>query len=114
MPRKTVQILAHEFDSLPAHVTVSGRGSGANLRVACQRAIADVFKQASLRHKQTGMFKCSFVVIAEVSTRGKTTEGVLRGSSIVPAPCAAADDALGTPQEVIDRRPTYPGNKGGA
>lgn len=79
MPRKTVQILAHEFDSLPAHVTVSGRGSGANLRVACQRAIADIFKQASLRHKQTGMFKCSFVVIAEVSTKAAHNAAIATG-----------------------------------
>lgn len=63
--KKTVHVLGYEFDSLPAHVKVSGRGSGATLRVACQRAIADLFTQHQLRHKQTGAFKLSVVVIAE-------------------------------------------------
>lgn len=63
--KKTVQVLGYEFDSLPAHVRLTGRGSGANLRVACQRAIADLFTQHQLRHKQTGSFKLSVVVIAE-------------------------------------------------
>lgn len=102
--KKTVHVLGYEFDSLPAHVKVSGRGSGANLRVACQRAIADLFTQHQLRHKQTRAFKISVVVIAERSIECSSAH-----CSIVPRPSAEIDDALGTPQSVIDRRP-----KGGA
>lgn len=63
--KKTVSVVGYEFDSLPAHVRITGRGSGARLRVAVQRAIADMFRQRGLRHKQTGSFKISVVVIAE-------------------------------------------------
>lgn len=88
---KTVHVVGYEFDSLPAHVKVSGRGSGATLRVACQRAIADLFTQHQLRHKQTGAFKLSVVVIAE-----RAPDDLDR--SIVPRPSAEADDALGVPK----------------
>lgn len=87
--KKTVHVLGYQFDSLPAHVKVSGRGSGATLRVACQRAIADLFTQHQLRHKQTGAFKLSVVVIDTFETDA---------SSIVPRPSAEADDALGVPK----------------
>ena len=66
MKHKKVQVIGYEFDSLPAHVRITGRGSGARLRVAVERAIADMFRQRGLRHKQvTGSFKISVVVIAE-------------------------------------------------
>lgn len=78
MKHKTVHVLGYEFDSLPAHVKISGRGSGATLRVACQRAIADLFTQHQLRHKQTGAFKLSVVVIAETRDEAKHGEAALR------------------------------------
>lgn len=64
---KTVQVLGHEFDSLPAHVTIAGRGCGHNLRVATIRAVSQMLDDRRLRHKQTGTFKLSVVVIAELS-----------------------------------------------
>jgi len=107
---KTVQVLGHEFDGCAAHVTVAGKGVGHTLRVATQRAIENMFRDPRLRHKQIGTFKLSVVVIAERKAEpGPLADLKRRGFdpdvSIVPPPSAAADDALGTPQSVIDARP---------
>jgi hypothetical protein len=62
---KTVEVIAYQFDSLPGHIRVSGRGSGATLRVALQRAVGNLFNQPALRRKRVDSFKLSVVVIAE-------------------------------------------------
>jgi hypothetical protein len=41
---KTVYVVVYQFDSLPGHITVSARGTGANLRLATQRAISSLFR----------------------------------------------------------------------
>jgi len=65
MKHKHVEVIGYEFDSLPAHVRITGRGSGATLRVALQRAIGSMFTKQNLRRKHIGGFKLSVVVIAE-------------------------------------------------
>jgi len=65
---KTVHVVAHQFDSLPGHIAVSARGTGANLRVATQRAISSIFRDKRLRYKQIGTFKISVVAIPERTT----------------------------------------------
>jgi len=50
------------FDCLPAHIRLYGRGIGASLRVACQRAIADLLACRQLRRKRTRSFKCAVVI----------------------------------------------------
>src|SRR5712671_1468613 len=51
MIRKTVQVLGHEFDCLPGHVTIAGKGIGANLRVATQRAVATMLADPRRGHE---------------------------------------------------------------
>lgn len=65
MKHKTVEVIAYQFDSLPGHIRVAGRGSGATLRVALQRAVGNLFNQPALRRKRVDSFKLSVVVIAE-------------------------------------------------
>lgn len=62
---KTVNIIGHEFDALPGHVIVNGRGSGSTLRVAVREAISDMLADARLHRKHIGSFKVSVVVIAD-------------------------------------------------
>jgi len=61
---KLVNIIGHEFDALPGHVTVSGRGSGSSLRTATCDALRDLLKNTKLHRKNIGSFKLSVVVIA--------------------------------------------------
>jgi hypothetical protein len=65
---KTVHVVAYQFDSLPGHITVSARGTGANLRIATQRAMSSIFRDKRLRYKQIGTFKISVVVISDRTT----------------------------------------------
>jgi hypothetical protein len=65
---KTVHVVAYQFDSLPGHITVSARGTGANLRVATQRAISSIFRDKRLRYKQIGTFTISVVAIPDRTT----------------------------------------------
>jgi len=65
MKHKQVEVIGYEFDSLPAHVRITGRGSGATLRVALQRAVANMFTKQNLRRKHIDAFKLAVVVIAE-------------------------------------------------
>ena len=62
---KTVHIVGHEFDALPGHIQITGRGTGSNLRAASCNALRDMFKDSRLRHKRVGSFKLSAVVVAE-------------------------------------------------
>jgi hypothetical protein len=62
---KTVHVVAYQFDSLPGHITVRARGTGANLRVATQRATNSIFRDKRLRYKQIGTFKISVVAIPD-------------------------------------------------
>jgi hypothetical protein len=59
---KNVYIRAHEFNCLPGHIEVSAKGQGANLRVALQRAMGMLVRDARLKHKQVGEFKMNVVV----------------------------------------------------
>jgi hypothetical protein len=59
---KNVQVIAHSFNSLPGHVTISGRGKGSNLRVALQRAVGNLFLDHRLTGKRTTELKLSVVV----------------------------------------------------
>jgi hypothetical protein len=65
---KTVHVVAYQFDSLPGHITVSARGTGADLRIATQRAMSSIFRDKRLRYKQIGTFKISVVVISDRTT----------------------------------------------
>ena len=71
---KTVSIVAHAFDCLPGHVTITARGSGGNLRVAVSRAVQDVMSDDRLKWKKVSDFKMSVVVISDkkVNDRDKT------------------------------------------
>jgi hypothetical protein len=70
MKHKTVEVLGYEFDSLPAHVRIAGRGSGATLCVAIKRAIGNLFSQHGLRRKHVDSFKLSVIVIAKTEQGG--------------------------------------------
>jgi len=60
-----VQVLAHAFDGMPGHVTISKSGEGYNLRVATSRAVEDVLSDERLKHKRIGEFKMSVVVVKD-------------------------------------------------
>ena len=62
---KRVSVLAHQFDAVPAHVTIRATGDGTNLCVAVKRAVDTILHDRCLRHKQIGEFKMTVVVIAE-------------------------------------------------
>jgi hypothetical protein len=62
---KVVNIIGHEFDALPGHVTVNGRGSGSTLQSATCDALRELLKDQRLRRKHIGSFKLSVVVIAD-------------------------------------------------
>jgi hypothetical protein len=62
---KTVSIMAHAFDCLAAHVTITGRGTGGNIRTATARAVQSVLKDPRLSRKQIGDFKMTVVVIGD-------------------------------------------------
>jgi hypothetical protein len=62
---KTVNVVAHAFDSLPGHVTISVRGRGFNLRAALCDAIREMFKDERLRRKRIDDFKLSVVVLTD-------------------------------------------------
>ena len=60
---KQVHVTGYDFDSLPGHVRVYGRGKGSGLRVAVQRAVADALVNSPvLRRKSIGSFKLAVVV----------------------------------------------------
>jgi hypothetical protein len=80
MNRKVVQVLGHEFDCLAAHVTIAGKGTGANLRVAVQRAIANMLADPRLNHRRIDMFKLSAVVIAETTDKTASAKVFLNKS----------------------------------
>lgn len=62
---KTVHVTGHSFDCMPAHVTVAGKGSGANVRVATQRAVGEMLCDQRLYKKHINDFKISVVVISD-------------------------------------------------
>jgi len=62
---KTVSVVAHAFDCLPGHVTITARGSGGNLRVAVSRAVNVLLSDTRLRQKRVSDFKMSIVVISD-------------------------------------------------
>ena len=69
---KTVSVVAHAFDCLPAHVTITAKESGFNLRVATARAVSAVLSDKKLRKKHVNDFKISVVVIANrIEENGK-------------------------------------------
>jgi hypothetical protein len=61
--KKTVSVLAHEFDCLPGHVTTRATGEGGTLRVATMRAVSNLLDDPRLRGKRIGEFKLNVVVL---------------------------------------------------
>jgi hypothetical protein len=59
---KNVHVAGYEFDCLPAHIRLYGRGKGASLRVACQRAVADLLCCRELYRKHARSFKIAVIV----------------------------------------------------
>jgi hypothetical protein len=59
---KEITLLAHGFDCLPGHVTLTGRGRGSSLRVAAMRAMENLFKSPELKRKRLTDCKLSLVV----------------------------------------------------
>jgi ActR/RegA family two-component response regulator len=64
---KTVRLTAYEFDSLPAHIEIVGRGSGRSVRIALRDAVTDVFCHERLRWQHIHSFKMSAVVVKETA-----------------------------------------------
>lgn len=62
---KTVQVIGHSFDCLPAHVQVVGRGTGSNLRIAVCDALRTMFADERLHRKHINDFKVSVVVLSD-------------------------------------------------
>ena len=62
---KTVSVIGHSFDCLPGHVTISGRGTGSNVRTAVCHAVRVMFGDKRLHRKHVGDLKLSVVVIAD-------------------------------------------------
>lgn len=62
MSAKIVTVSAYEFDVLPAHIQIRGRGTGASLRVGLQRAVADVLRNHVVHKRHIRSFKMSVVV----------------------------------------------------
>lgn len=56
---KTVHVTGYQFDCLPGHVRIAGKGEGSSLRVAVLRAIGSMFNDPRLRHRQIDDFKIS-------------------------------------------------------
>jgi len=65
MKHKSVQVIGYQFDCLPGHTHVTGRGSGATLCVALKRAVGHLFQQ--LRHKRINSFKLDVVCYADTN-----------------------------------------------
>jgi len=60
---KSVKVVGSYFNCLPGHVTIEGTGFGATLRVAAQRAIANMLADARLRGKHVSTFRVGVVVL---------------------------------------------------
>lgn len=60
---KTVHVIGYQFDCLPGHVSIAGRGQGSNIRAAVGAAVRNVLSDSKLRRKHLGGFKLSVVVI---------------------------------------------------
>lgn len=54
---KVVRAEAHSFDSLPAHISVSGRGEGGSVKTALREAVSQIFAAPALKHKRIHSFK---------------------------------------------------------
>ena len=59
---KHVEVVGFQFDSLPGHVTLSGRGEGTTLRIAVMRAVADMLHSDRVKHKRVSSFKIGVAV----------------------------------------------------
>lgn len=62
---KVVEIVGHEFDCLPGHVMIDGRGVGSSLRTAVCDAIRNMFSDRRLHHKRISEFKLSVIVLSD-------------------------------------------------
>lgn len=65
MRSKTVCVLAHEFDCLAGHVTVSAITRGSSMAIAVRRGVSAVLLDHRMRCKHVGAFKLSVVLLAE-------------------------------------------------
>lgn len=60
---KNVSVVGYNFDCLPGHVRISGRGAGGTVRIAAMRALSNMMDDQRLSHKRIGDFKISVVVV---------------------------------------------------
>ncbi|MGA9670937.1 MAG: hypothetical protein WBQ94_17135 [Terracidiphilus sp.] len=60
--QKMATVIAHSFDSLPADIAVTGRGSASTVRVAAARALEAVISSPELKRKHIRSFKMSIVI----------------------------------------------------
>ena len=59
---KTVAIIGHAFDCVPAHVTVNARGTGTTIPTAVARALREMLADKRLRRKHIGAFRITVVM----------------------------------------------------
>jgi len=65
---KIVSATAHQFNSLPGHITIAGRGTGTSVAIAAGRALDAIFGDARLYHKRIETFKVTFAVTEGVDS----------------------------------------------
>jgi hypothetical protein len=59
---KHVEVVGFQFNNLPGHVTLTGRGEGSTLRIAVMRRVADMLHSDRIKHKRVGSFKMTVAV----------------------------------------------------
>lgn len=60
---KTVTLVAYDFNCLPGHVRIEGRGTGSSLRIAAVRAMDAIFSDERVKRRQVGDFRINGVAI---------------------------------------------------
>jgi hypothetical protein len=59
---KQVMVIAHSFDCLAGHVSITGRGEGTSVRIALGRAVDAVFDDLRLKHKRISSCRLTVTV----------------------------------------------------
>jgi hypothetical protein len=70
--QKIVTVVGHQFNCLPAHVQITGKGTGSSIRVAAMRAIESMICDRQLRHLSIGSFKMTASVAHGTKPEKKT------------------------------------------
>lgn len=60
---KTVAVIGYDFDCLPGHVSVPGKGTGKRLQAAVGAGVRAVLNDKRLHRKHVHNFKLSVVVL---------------------------------------------------